>query len=104
MCFSRLHGIRTVSPLIHVCSATAPPPILNLPALISTKSSMTGFIVFDYAKRYGEARAYLADMVDRGKIKYDYHVLGPKKGEEDGLGRCVGALEDVFTGRNFGKT
>jgi NADPH-dependent curcumin reductase CurA len=72
--------------------------------MISTKSSMRGFIVFDYATRYGEGRAYLADMVERGKIKYEYHVLKPGRGEEDGLGQCVGALEDVFSGRNFGKT
>lgn len=65
---------------------------------------MRGFIVFDYATRYGEGRAYLGDMVQRGKIKYEYHVLQPEKGEEDGLGKCVGALEDVFTGRNYGKT
>jgi NADPH-dependent curcumin reductase CurA len=67
------------------------------------KSEIKGFIAFDYASRYNEARAYLADLKSKGKIEYEYHVLEPRKGES-GLGRCVEALEGVFEGRNIGKT
>lgn len=65
---------------------------------------MQGFIVFEYATRYPEARAYLSDLKARGKIVYDYHVVEPSQGEKNGLKKCVPALEDVFAGRNFGKT
>lgn len=64
---------------------------------------MEGFIVFEYASRYPEARAWLADQYSKGNIKYDYHIVGAgSKG--DGLDMCVGALQEVFEGKNFGKT
>ena len=85
-------------------SATKPVPIYNTPTLVSMKAKMQGFIVFEYASRYAEGRAYLSDLKARGKITYDYHVVGPEGNDKNGLGKCVPALEDVFEGRNFGKT
>ena len=64
---------------------------------------MEGFIVFEYASRYPEARAWLADQVSKGNIKYDYHVVRPDQGKEDGLDGCVPALQGIFEGMNFGK-
>jgi NADPH-dependent curcumin reductase CurA len=67
------------------------------------KSEIKGFIALDYASRYPEARAYLADLKSKGKVQYEYHILAPREGES-GLGRCIEALEGVFEGRNMGKT
>jgi len=67
------------------------------------RGRMEGFIAFDYAKRYPEARAYLADMKRKGKINYEYTVLEPKVGGR-GLERCTEALEVLYSGKNYGKT
>ena len=75
----------------------------NIPYLVTMKAKIEGFIVLDYARRYPEARAYLADLKSKGKIKYEYMVLRPEEGKS-GLERCVEGLEVVFGGRNFGKT
>ncbi|GMK56318.1 hypothetical protein CspeluHIS016_0301580 [Cutaneotrichosporon spelunceum] len=68
------------------------------PQLISMKARMEGFIAFDYEKRYPEGRAYLADLAKKGQIKYAYYVTG------GGLDGCVKALQDMFDGKNYGKT
>ena len=68
------------------------------------KASIRGFIVFDYATRYEEARVYLSELRSTGLMKYDYYVVEPEPGDRNGLGKCVGALEGVFEGRNMGKT
>jgi NADPH-dependent curcumin reductase CurA len=78
-------------------------PIRNYPTLVSMKSEIKGFIAFEYASRYPEAQAYLADLNSKGKISYEYHILEPNAGE-NGLGRCVEALEGMFDGKNMGKT
>ena len=65
---------------------------------------MQGFIVFQFASRYPEARAWLADQVSKGNITYDYHVVRAQPGQQDGLDGCVGALQGLFEGKNFGKT
>ncbi|CAK9783330.1 NAD(P)-binding protein [Cutaneotrichosporon oleaginosum] len=68
------------------------------PQLISMKARMEGFIAFDYEKRYPEARAYLADLAKKDQLKYSYYVVG------GGLDGCAPALQDMFSGKNFGKT
>lgn len=68
------------------------------PQLVSMKARMEGFIAMDYAKRYPEARAYLADLASKGMLKYDYHVV------PGGLEGCVRGLKDMFEGKNTGKT
>ncbi|CAD6567996.1 MAG: hypothetical protein TREMPRED_004202 [Tremellales sp. Tagirdzhanova-0007] len=77
--------------------------VRNTPNLVAMKAKIEGFIVLDYARRYPEARAYLADLRNKGKIMYEYTVLGPEDGKS-GLERCVEGLEAVLAGRNFGKT
>lgn len=56
------------------------------------------FIAFDYEDRYHEGRAYLSDLYNRGLLKYDYYV------KEGGLAGCVPAFQDMFAGKNYGKT
>ena len=60
------------------------------------KLTVQGFIILDYASRFPEGRAYLADLRSKGKIEYAYHVT-------EGLENCVNALEEVFAGKNYGK-
>lgn len=68
------------------------------------KLRIQGFIAMDYASRYPEAQAYLADLASKGKLNYDYTILEPKAGEPDGLGRCVEGMAVVSEGGNVGKT
>ncbi|EIW66268.1 hypothetical protein TREMEDRAFT_70194 [Tremella mesenterica DSM 1558] len=84
-------------------NSQSPYGLTNTPNLISSKASMTGFITFDYASRYPEARAYLSSLRNIGKLRYDYTVLYPVEGQ-NGLSRCVEALEQMFRGENLGKT
>lgn len=56
------------------------------------------FIAFDYESRYPEACAYLGELAKQGKMKYSYYVVG------GGLDGCVPAMQDMFAGKNFGKT
>lgn len=72
--------------------------------IISMKLRIQGFIAMDYTARYPEAQTYLADLVSRDKLKYDYTILEPKEGEQDGLGRCVEGMDVVSGGGNVGKT
>jgi NADPH-dependent curcumin reductase CurA len=60
------------------------------------KLTVQGFIILDYATRFAEGRAYLADLRAKGKVDYAYHIT-------EGLENCVGALEEVFRGGNYGK-
>ncbi|ORY28051.1 hypothetical protein BCR39DRAFT_536430 [Naematelia encephala] len=85
-------------------NAKTPYPLTNTPSLIAMKASMTGFIAFEYAARYSEATTYLAELQSKGSIKYEYHLLEPRQGERNGLGRCTEGMEVVYQGKNYGKT
>lgn len=58
---------------------------------------MQGFIYLDYLERQSEAVAYLADLKDKGHLRYEYTFRGP------GVEFCVGALQALFEGKNDGK-
>ena len=84
-------------------SADKPYGVRNTPSLVAMKAKIEGFIALDYAKRFPEARAYLADLQSKGKINDEYMVLEPKEGR-NGLERFTEALESMFAGKNYGKT
>lgn len=69
---------------------------------------MQGFIVFQYANRYAEARSYIADLQQQGKLKFEWSVVGDPKGNEKGGKRgveaCVDGLLGLYEGKNTGKT
>lgn len=69
-----------------------------LPSSSPSNGTDPRFIAFDYESRYPEARAYLAELVKQGKLRYNYYVV------PGGLDGCVPALTDMFGGKNFGKT
>jgi NADPH-dependent curcumin reductase CurA len=57
---------------------------------------MEGFLVFDYAPRYGEAKKELAAWVADGRLKHTEHIV-------HGLENAVDALNLLFDGGNTGK-
>ena len=64
--------------------------------LIIKRGSMEGFIILDYADRYGEAQGQLLTWLLEGKLHHAEHVL-------DGLERAPEGLNLLFTGGNTGK-
>lgn len=83
---------------------TKPYPLRNYQSLISTKSTLQGFIVFQFADRYEEARTYLAKLLREGKIKYEWSVVGEGQGKEKGVEAAQEGLKGLYEGRNVGKT
>lgn len=78
-----------------------PPPeqrygLKNLVCLISQRLRMEGFVVFDYAERFAEARAALGGWVREGKLKYREQVA-------EGLESAPAAFAGLFHGENFGR-
>jgi len=68
----------------------------NYLALLATRSSMIGMIVFDYAARYPEAVAEMAGWMAAGKLTSREHIVR-------GLAAFPSALNMLFTGENLGK-
>lgn len=63
--------------------------------LINFRVRMEGFLVFDYADRYGEARSQMREWVEAGK-------LVPKQDVFEGLERAPEAFVDLLAGGNVG--
>jgi NADPH-dependent curcumin reductase CurA len=57
---------------------------------------MEGFVVFDYADRYGEAAKALAGWLSEGKIKHREDIV-------EGFENFPDTLLKLFEGSNFGK-
>jgi len=70
--------------------------ISNYQALISLRARMEGFIVFDFAKEYPEARRQIEKWMREGR-------LVQKEDVRDGLYTAPHALLDLFEGGNKGK-
>lgn len=68
----------------------------NYLSLLVSRARMEGFVVFDYAKRYGEAIAEMGPWVASGKLKYRETVV-------DGIDDFAGALGRLFSGDKIGK-
>lgn len=63
--------------------------------LINFRVRMEGFLVFDYAKRYGEARSRMREWVEAGKLVAKQDVF-------EGLERAPEAFVDLLAGGNVG--
>lgn len=72
-------------------------PLKNYLNIIAQRIRMEGFIVFDYAKQYPQARQELAKWMEEGKIKSQETIV------KGGLLKAEGALEGLFSGSNTGK-
>lgn len=68
----------------------------NYLSLLVNRARMEGIVVFDNAKRYGEAAQEMARWIAEGKLKAKEHV-------EVGLERFPEVLMMLFRGENFGK-
>ncbi len=64
--------------------------------LLVKRARMQGFVVFDYAHRYAEARAKLAEWIGDGTICYREDIL-------EGLHHAPGAIAGLYLGENLGK-
>ncbi|KAG8884730.1 hypothetical protein FRB97_003514 [Tulasnella sp. 331] len=99
LCLTRLNKNARIA----ICGAISaytggkPKGISGYLNLISQRASITGFVVFDYIKRYPEAVKDLGQWIHEGKLKARTHV-------EDGpVERCPEALGKLFKGANTGK-
>jgi NADPH-dependent curcumin reductase CurA len=66
-------------------------------SLLVFRASMTGFVVFDYIDRYGEAIAKIGPWLAEGKIKPREHIV------EGGVAEFGETLNMLFSGANNGK-
>lgn len=64
--------------------------------LLVKRARMQGFIIFDYAARFAEARAALAQWVRSGAIRYREDIL-------EGIDQAPGAIAGLYRGENLGK-
>jgi NADPH-dependent curcumin reductase CurA len=69
----------------------------NYLMIVSMRIRMQGFIVFDYEKRYDEARRELTRWLGEGKIKRQETVV------KGGIGRMSEALGMLYEGGNTGE-
>jgi NADPH-dependent curcumin reductase CurA len=82
---------------ISIYNATEPPPgPANYLSLLINRGRMQGFIVFDYAERYGEAVADISRWLAEGRIQARHEIV-------DGLTNAPRALLRLFDGSNQGK-
>ena len=57
---------------------------------------MQGFVIFDYAPRFEEALARLAQWIRDGRLRYSEDVL-------QGIEQAPGAIAGLYRGENTGK-
>jgi NADPH-dependent curcumin reductase CurA len=69
----------------------------NLGMVITMRIRMQGFIIFDYADRYQEAKNQLAQWLSEGKLKRKETII------KGGLQEAEKALLQLFQGGNTGK-
>jgi NADPH-dependent curcumin reductase CurA len=69
----------------------------NYMSLLVNRARMEGFVVFDFAKRYGEAVAAMAAWMAEGKLKVKEYVV------EGGVDAFPETLNKLFAGENTGK-
>ena len=68
----------------------------NYLSLLINSARMEGFIVFNYASRYGEAAREMAGWMAAGKLKSKEHIV-------EGFDAFLETLLKLFRGDNFGK-
>ena len=68
----------------------------NLRFMLVNRARMEGFLVFDFAPRYGEGLTQLGAWIGDGRLKYKEDVV-------EGLENAPAAFLRLFTGENFGK-
>lgn len=64
--------------------------------LLVKRARMQGFLVFDYANRYGEAISALTPWIRDGKLRYREDIL-------EGIDKAPDAIAGLYRGDNLGK-
>jgi NADPH-dependent curcumin reductase CurA len=64
--------------------------------LLVNRARMEGFVVFDFADRYGEAVTDISAWIKAGKVK-------PREDIQTGIDRFPEVLQMLYKGENFGK-
>jgi NADPH-dependent curcumin reductase CurA len=64
--------------------------------LLVKRARMQGLLILDYAARYGEARAQLAQWVRSGAIRYREEIL-------DGIDQAPGSIAGLYRSENLGR-
>jgi NADPH-dependent curcumin reductase CurA len=64
--------------------------------LLVKRARMQGFLIFDYAARFAEARAQLAQWVRSGVLRYREEIL-------EGIDHAPGAIAGLYRGENLGR-
>lgn len=64
--------------------------------LLVKRARMQGFVIFDYASRYDEAIARLAQWIRDGRLRYSEDIL-------NGIEHAPGAIAGLYRGENAGK-
>lgn len=91
------HGARIV-----LCGAVSqynervPVGPANYLSLLVKRASMTGFVVFDYERRFPEAAAEVGRHLREGTLRTEEHIV-------DGIENFPDALRGLFVGANTGK-
>ncbi len=63
---------------------------------ITNRVRMEGFVVFDYAARFGEAASRMVPWIQEERLKYREEII-------DGFENLPGAFIGLFKGENFGR-
>jgi NADPH-dependent curcumin reductase CurA len=66
--------------------------------IISMRIRMQGFVVFDFADKYAEARKQLAQWLSEGKLKRKETII------KGGITKAEEALVGLFEGKNTGES
>jgi NADPH-dependent curcumin reductase CurA len=92
------HGSRTIiCGQISLYNLEKPEPGIRVqPYLLVNSALMQGFIVSDYAARYGEGVRQMAQWLREGKLKYAENII-------EGFENTPQAFLGLFTGENLGK-
>ena len=91
-------GRVAVCGMISLYNATEPPEALaNLRSILVNRLKVQGFIVFDFAAKYGEALQTLGQWHAEGKLKLRQDV------RDGGVDAYPDVLNLLYTGGNFGK-
>jgi hypothetical protein len=64
--------------------------------LLVKRARMQGFVIFDYAPRFEEAVARLAQWIRDGRLRYSEDIL-------EGIEHAPGAIAGLYRGENTGK-
>lgn len=68
----------------------------NYMSLLVNRARMQGFVVFDFAERYGEAAQQMAEWIAAGDLKHKEDIV-------QGFDTFPETLLKLFSGENFGK-